>query len=100
MSYVSPLSGISGLSLHSTLLCSVLFFCLVQLLFLSYLFSASLPILVNFFQKILHYFWLRDSFVLFCMAPGQQLGEVSWLVVCAACCHITLVFAALHLCNI
>ena len=34
------------------------------------------------------------------MAPVQQLGEVSWLVVCAACCHMTLVFAIMHLYNI
>ena len=34
------------------------------------------------------------------MAPVQQLGEVSWLVVCAACCHMTLVFAVMHLYNI
>ena len=32
------------------------------------------------------------------MAPVQQLGEVSWLVVCAACCHMTLVFAIMRLC--
>ena len=34
------------------------------------------------------------------MAPVQQLGEVSWLVVCAACCHMTLVLAVMHLYNI
>ena len=33
------------------------------------------------------------------MAPGQQLGEVSWSVVCAACCHMALVFAVMHLYN-
>ena len=31
------------------------------------------------------------------MAPVQQLGEVSWSVVCAACCHMALVFAVMHL---
>ena len=31
------------------------------------------------------------------MASVQQLGEVSWLVVCAACCHMALVFAVMHL---
>ena len=31
------------------------------------------------------------------MAPVQQLGEVSWSVVCAARCHMTLVFAVMHL---
>ena len=34
------------------------------------------------------------------MAPVQQLGEDSWSVVCAACCHMTLVFAVMHLYNI
>ena len=31
------------------------------------------------------------------MARFQQLGEVSWSVVCAACCHMALVFAVMHL---
>ena len=34
------------------------------------------------------------------MASVKQLGEVSWLMVCAACCHMTLVFAVMHLYNI
>ena len=34
------------------------------------------------------------------MTPVQQLGEVSWSVVCAACCHMTLVFAIMHLYNL
>ena len=36
------------------------------------------------------------------MAPVKQLGlgKVSWSVVCAACCHMTLVFAVMHLYNI
>ena len=96
MSDVSPLSGISGLSLDSIFLSPVLFLCLVLLPFLS--FSACWPVLLNFFQKILQYFSLKDR--LFCMAPLWQLGEISWLVVCAACCHMTLVFAVMHLYNI
>ena len=51
-------------------------------------FSACWPFLLNFFQKILQYFSLRDR--LFCMAPIYQLGEVSWPVVCAACYHMLL----------
>ena len=43
-------------------------------------------------------FSLRDR--LFCMAPVQRLGEDSWSVVCAACCHMTLVYAVKHLYNI
>ena len=34
------------------------------------------------------------------MAPVQQLGEVSWSMVCAACFHKGLVFAVMHLYNI
>ena len=34
------------------------------------------------------------------MAPVQQLGEDSWSVVCAACYHMTRVFAVMHLYNI
>ena len=61
-------------------------------------FSACWPFLLNFSQKILQYFSLRDR--LFCMAPVSQLGEDSWSVVCAACCHMTLVFVVMHLYNI
>ena len=45
MSDVSPMSGISGLSFDSTsiLLSPLLFFCLVQLLFLSYRFMPAGP---------------------------------------------------------
>ena len=39
--------------------------------------------------KILQYFSLGDW--LFCMAPVWQPGEVSWSMVCAACCHMALV---------
>ena len=31
------------------------------------------------------------------MAPVQRLGEVSWSVVCAARCHMALVFAVCFL---
>ena len=31
------------------------------------------------------------------MALVEQLGDDSWSVVCAACCHMTLVFAIMHL---
>ena len=30
------------------------------------------------------------------MALPEQLGDDSWLVVCAACCHMSLVFAIMH----
>ena len=44
-----------------------------------------------FFQKIVQHFSLRDG--LFGMALVWQLGDDSWLVLCAACCHIVLIFA-------
>ena len=61
-------------------------------------FSACWSFLLNFFQKILQYFLLRDR--LFCMTRVKQLGEVSWSVVCAACCHMALVFAVMHIYDI
>ena len=74
MSDVSPLSGISGLSFDSTLLSSLLFFCLILLPLLSYLLSACWPILLNFFQKILQYFSLRDGLFLYgsCLAVRRS----------------------------
>ena len=49
MSDVSPMSGISGLSFDSTLQSTSLFFCLILLLFLSYVFfSACWSIPLNF----------------------------------------------------
>ena len=66
------------------------FFCLI-------FFPACWPILLILFHKIQQYFLLRDR--LFCTAPVQQLGEVSWSVVCAACCHMAPVFAVMHLYN-
>ena len=34
------------------------------------------------------------------MALVEQLGDHSWSVVCAACCHMAQVFAIMHLHNI
>ena len=34
------------------------------------------------------------------MTPVEQPGGVSWSVVCAACCHMALVFAVTHLYDI
>ena len=60
-------------------------------------FSAYWSFLLNFFQKILQYFSLRGR--LLCMAPVSRLGDDNWSVVCATCCHMTLVFAVMHLYN-
>ena len=56
----------SGLSFDSTFLSPLLFFCLVVLPF-CLIFFCLLAFLLDFFQKILQYFSLRDR--LFCMAP-------------------------------
>ena len=34
------------------------------------------------------------------MAHVEQLGDVSWYVVCASCCRMALVFVIMHLYNI
>ena len=78
MSDVSPLSGISGLSSDYTLLSPLLFFCLVLVLFLSYLFffffSACWSILLNFFQKILPRFFVKRQAFLYgpCLAARRS----------------------------
>ena len=48
----------------------------------------------DFFSSKLKYFSLRVR--LFCVALVEQLGDDSWSVVCAACCHMALVFAIKH----
>ena len=68
MSDVCPLSGISGLSFDSTLLSPLVLLPSPVSVTLSVLsFSVCWSILLNFFQKILQYFWFRDW--LFCIAP-------------------------------
>ena len=89
--------GCHLISLSYLLSCFV-FSCLVLLLFLSCHFSANGSFSWLFFQKTFKYFSLRVR--LFCMALVEQLGDDSWSVVCAACCHMALVFAIMHLCNI
>ena len=96
MSDVSPLFGISGLSFDSTLLSPLLFFCLILLLFVSFFF-CMLVHSSDFFPENSPIVFVKR---LFCMASVQQLREVSWSVVCAACCHMALVFAVMHLYNI
>ena len=34
------------------------------------------------------------------MAPVEQLGDDSWEVVCAALCHMSLIFSIKHLYNV
>ena len=55
----------------------------------------QIKLICIYFQKTLKYFSLRVR--LFCMALVEQLGLDSWSVVCAACCHMALVFAIMHL---
>ena len=56
MSDASPLSGISGLLFHSTLLFHLLFFCLVLLPFVSYLFLPAGPFFWTFSRKFFSVF--------------------------------------------
>ena len=95
MSNIFPVSGISGLSFWFYFTISLLFLYLVLLLFLS--FFCLLAHSPEYFKEILQYFSFTDR--LFCMAPDWQLGEVSWSVVRAACCLMTLVFAVMHFCS-
>ena len=99
MSDVFPMPGISGLSFDSTLLSPLMFCCLLPSLFLSsfYLFCPLANSPDFFFQKILQYF---HEEIVFWVALVQQLGDDSWSVVCAVCCHMALAFAARHLYNI
>ena len=74
MSDVFPLSGISGLSFDSTLLSPLLFFCLVLVLFLSYLFSNCWSILLIFSQKILPIVFIKRQAFLYgpCLAARRS----------------------------
>ena len=95
MSDVSPLSGISGLSFDSTLLSPLLFFCLILILVMSYLFCLQVHSSKLFPENSSIFFVKRQA-----KAPVQWLGDVSWQVVCAAYCHMALVFGVMHLYNI
>ena len=63
------------------------------LLFLSCHFSANGPFSWLFSRKLSNVFQKGFCFV-------EQLGDDSWLVVCAACCHMALAFAIMHLYNL
>ena len=77
-----------------SLLSPLLFFCLVLLRFLS-LFCLLVHFPELFPENSSIFFVKRYAF--FYLAPVQQQGEVSWFVVCAAFCDMTLVFAVMHL---
>ena len=81
MSNVSPVSGISELSFDSTLLSPLFFFCLVLVLFLSYLFSAFWSILLNFFQKIHPIFFVKRQAFFY----GSCLAARRSKLVCGMC---------------
>ena len=61
-------------------------------------FSACWPFLLHFFQKILQYFSSRDEAFLYGSCLAVRRSKLS--VVCAACCHMTLVLAVMHLYSI
>ena len=57
-----------------------------------------------FFFLVFFFFFRKLKYVLlgvrlFCVALVEQLGDDSWYVVCANCCHMALVFAIMQLCN-
>ena len=81
MSDVSPLSGISGLSFDCTLQSPLVFFCLVLVLFLSYLFLPAGPFCWTFSRKFFQYFSSRERFFLHgsCLAARRS----KW--VCGMC---------------
>ena len=55
------------------------------------------PDSLSLLQKILqHFFFCFNIDRLFCMAVVEQLGDDSW-VICAACCHVALVFVIMHI---
>jgi len=85
MSDVCPLSGISGLSFDSTFLLH-----LVLLLFPSCHFSCNGPF--SRLENILNFLVKRCDFLYsLCWAARRSY------LVCAACCYMALVFAAMHL---
>ena len=94
---VPPLSEISGLSFDSSFLSPLSFFCQVLLLSLSCHFSANGP---TFFSPDNSLIFVCYELGFFCMALVEQLGDDSWKVLCAACCHVVLVFSVMHLFNI
>ena len=83
----NKLQSISKLVIPQVIIPQVLFF----------FFSLSLSLSLLFPETSSIFFVKRQTF---CMAHVQRLGEDSWSVVCAACCHMTLVFAVMHLYNI
>ena len=99
MSDVTPLSGISGLSLDSPYLSHVLFCYLFLLLCLSCPFSANSPFSRRFSTHSSNDLRLtgRRFFPLFlCMAPVKQLGDDSWWVARTAGYHMAPVFTIMH----
>ena len=76
--------------------CSVgnLFFCITLLLLLSGHFYADSS---EFFRKTRN---ILLGVRPLDMTPVEQLGNDSWLVVCAALCHLALVFAIKYLYNV
>ena len=105
MSNVTLLSGISGLSFDSHIL-SPFFFSFVYLIsscsfcFVIFLLTVHSPALFffSFFffppENSPTFFIQRQAFL--CVALVE---DESWKVVCAACCHVALVFAISHLCK-
>ena len=64
---------------------------------------ANGPLSRLHFQNMLQYKYLVKRPLVkrsFGMTLLEQLGDASYLVVCAACCYMQLEFAAMHLCDV
>ena len=95
---MTVLLALIKLPFNSPFLSPLFFFCLVLLLFLYCNFLANGPFSKLCSRKLTNVFPLRVK--PFCMALVEQLGDNSWWVVCAACCHMVLVFTIMHLYNV
>ena len=86
-------SGISGLSFDSPFLSPLLLFSAQSSCSFSFVIFLLMVHSPDFSPRKL-------SRRFFCMALVEQLGDDSLQVVCAAYCHMALVFALIHLYNI
>ena len=96
---VSPVSGIQGCHLIPLyyLLSSSSAYSYCSFCPFFFFFFPLLPTCPFFFPENCSIFFLERQAFQYPLV--QQLGGDSWSVVCAACCHVILVFAIMHLYN-
>ena len=80
-------------------------FCLSKYFFLSLCFSlcVSLSLLLSLSLSLLLFFRWQTfffSFIFVCLNSSCWGARRWWQVVCAACCHMALIFAIMHLYNV